>query len=198
MAAPEEVVASPLTIYIADVGTTMPKIDDTEATILAASWTKLGVAGANNYDDTGVSLSHAETVNDFTPAGSTMPTKRFRTAESFEMKLNLVDLSPTTYAKIMNDAVVTTVAAGVGIAGESSFSLYRGDQVNSFAVLARGESPVNNTLNMQYEFSKAFLSVNGDAVFRKGVPVALPVSILAVKHDTTDVIICRIQSAVHT
>jgi hypothetical protein len=194
MAAPEEVVASPLTIYLAVVGTAFPAIDDAEGTF-GVAWEKLGVAGSNNYDDSGVSLSHAETVNDFTPAGSTMPTKRFRTAESFETKLNLVDLSPASYAKVMNDATITTVAAGVGVAGEESFSLFRGDQVNSFALLARGLSPINNDLNMQYEFSKAFVSVNGDAVFKKGVPVALPISILAVKHATTDVIICRIQSA---
>src|SRR4051794_8094622 len=139
MPAPNEVVASPLTIYLAAIGTAFPLIDD-EPADFAPAWVKLGTEGSNNYDDSGVSVSHAETVSDFTPAGSTMPTKRFRTAESFEMKVNLVDLSPDVYAKVMNDAHVTDVAAGSGIAGESYFDLFRGDQVNSFAVIARGQS----------------------------------------------------------
>lgn len=194
MAAPEEVVAAPLTLYLAVVGTAFPKIDAAEATFDAA-WKKLGTEGDENYDDTGVTVSHAETVNDFTPAGSTMPTKRFRTGESFEMKLNLVDLGPAAYAMVMNDAVVTTVNPGAGIAGEESFSLFRGDQVNQFAVLARGMSAIDNTLNMQYEISKAFVSVNGDAVWNKGVPAMLPIDILAVHTSSADAITYRVQSA---
>jgi hypothetical protein len=194
MAAPEEIVASSLTLYRAVVGTSFTLIDYAEADFDAA-WKKIGVAGSNNYDGSGVSVSHTETVNDFVPAGSTMPVKRFRTAENFEFKLNLVDLSPATYAAVMNNASVTTVPASSGIAGEDSFSLFRGDQVNSFAVLARGLSPVDNTLNMQYEFSKAFLSVNGDVVYNKGVPAMLPLDILAVRHSSSDVIVCRIQTA---
>ena len=190
---PMEVVASPLTIYLAPVGFAFPAVD--EVPIGTLGWAKLGTEGANNYDGSGVSVSHAETVSDFVPAGSTMPTKRFRTAESFEIKLNLVDISPDVYAKVMNDAFVTDVAAGSGVAGESWFSLFRGINVNSFAVLARGESSVDNDMNLQYEFSKAFVSVNGDVVWNKGTPAMLPVTILAVKHAATDVIICRIQTA---
>lgn len=124
-----------------------------------------------------------------------MPTKRFRTAESFETKLNLVDLSPEVYAKVMNDAIVDTIPASMGVAGEKSFSLFRGTQVNSFAVLMRGLSSVDNDLNLQYEFSKAFVSVNGDVAWQKGTPAMLPVSLLAVKHSDADVIVCRIQTA---
>jgi hypothetical protein len=189
-----EVVAAPLTLYLAAIGTAFPAIDAAEGTFDVA-WEKLGTEGDANYDDTGVTVSHAETVNDFTPAGRTMPVKRFRTGETFEITLNLVDLSPAAYAKVMNDATVTTVAAASGVAGEESFSLYRGDQVNSFAVLARGMSSIDNTLNMQYEFAIAFVSVNGNVVWNKGVPAMLPVSILAVRHADTDAIIERVQSA---
>jgi len=193
VAAPEEVVAAPLTLYLAAVGTTFPAIDDDPGSFDPA-WELFGTDGANNYDDTGVTVSHSETVNDFTPAGSTMPTKRFRTGESLLLKLNLVDLGPNAYAKAMNDATVTTVAPSSGVAGEKSFSLLRGDQVNSFAVLARGLSSVDNTLNMQYEFSEAFVSVNGDVVWNKGKPAMLPIEMLAVKHGS-DIVVCRIQTA---
>lgn len=193
MAAPDEITASPLTIYLADVGTAFPAVDDAEGSF-AVGWEKLGAAGDNNYDDSGVQVAHTEDVFDFVPAGSTMPVKRFRTAESFQIQLNLVDISPDVYAKVMNDATVTPVSPGGGAAGEKSFSLFRGIQVNSFAMLARGVSPVDNDLNMQYEFAKTFVSVNGTVTYNKGVVAMLPVQILAARHSSSDVIVCRIQT----
>lgn len=193
MPAPHEIVAAPLTVYLAPVDTAFPTIDDAPGSFDAA-WEVLGTQGARNYDDDGVTVSHSEDVSDFVPVGSTMPTKRFRTSESYQISLNLVDISPTQYAKVMNDASVTQVAGGIGTPGEDFFSLYRGDQVNSFAILARGLSGIDNDLNFQYEFSKAFVSVNGDAQFKKGDPVMLPVEILAVRHSDSDVIGCRQQS----
>lgn len=191
MAAPEEILAYPLNIYLAAVGSTMPDIDADPTT----PWELLGTAGDLNYDENGVVVSHGETVFDFTPAGSTMPAKRFRVNESLLTKLNLADVSPEVYAKVMNDASVTTVAAGVGQAGEKHFSLFRGDQVASFAVVMRGPSPVDNDLNMQYEVPKAFVSVNGDVPFNKGVATILPVEIQMIRHSTADNPICRIQTA---
>jgi hypothetical protein len=188
MPAPHEIVASPLTIYLATVGTAFPDVSDDPAGFDAA-WEVLGTEGDKNYDDGGVTVSHDETVTDFTPAGSTMPTKRFRTGESFEITLDLVDLGPDAYAKVMNDAELTTTGT------DTSFSLYRGDQVSSFAVLARGMSTVDNDLNLQYVFSKAFVSVDGKVVWTKGKPVSLPVKIQAIRHSDTDLIECHIQTA---
>lgn len=188
MPAPHEVVAAPLTVYLAPVGTSFPTVSQPVASF-PVGWEVLGTEGDRNYTDAGVTFSHGEEVEDWTPAGSTMPVKRFRTAESFMLSLELADISPDMYALVMNDA---TVASSGGV---DTFSLFRGDQVNSFAVIARGMSPVDNDLNMQYEFSKAFVSVNGDLTFNKGTPVALPVEILAVLHDDTDVIQVRIDTA---
>lgn len=195
MPAPSEIIAAPLTLWLNDVGAAFPDLDDLDAALVSASWIKLGTEGANNYDESGVNLSHSETVFDFTPSGSTMAVKRFRTGEEFKFKLNLVDVSPAQYALVMNDAAVTTISAGSGIAGEKKFSLYRGIQVNSFAVIARGMSSVDNDLVLQYEFSKAFVSVNGEAVFNKGVATNLPVEVMAVRHSSSDKIQARIQTA---
>lgn len=191
MAAPEEILAYPLQVYTAIVGTTFPAIDASPA----VAWSLLGTEGNNNYDDTGVVVSHSETAFDFTPAGSTMPTKRFRTAESLLTKLNLVDLGPAGYAMAMNNAAVTTVAAGVGVAGEKSFDLFRGDSVAEFAVLMRCPSSADNTLTMQYEIPKAFISVNGDVTFNKGVVASLPIEIQMIRHSSADDPKVRIQTA---
>ena len=139
-----------------------------------------------------MTVSHGETTYDFTPAGRTMPAKRLRTGESFETSLNLVDLGPTAYAKVMNDAPITTVAGGVGTAGQEYFDLYRGDVVNSFACILRGMSTVDNTQNLQYEFSKTFVSVNGDVQFTKGKVAMLPTKIEVIKHADSDIIRVRI------
>lgn len=192
MAAPEEILAFPLTVYLAPVGTAMPTVDaDLSAD---PNWKVLGTEGDLNYDENGVIVSHAETTFDFTPAGSTMPAKRFRTAEDLLTKLNLVDISPEQYAKVMNNASITTVASGTGVAGHKKFSLFRGDSVASFAVLLRGPSPVDNTLNMQYEIPKAFVSVNGDVTYNKGVVAALPIEIQMIRHSSADDPQCNIQT----
>lgn len=188
MPAPHEVVAAPLQVYLAPVGTTFPDVHEPEASF-PAGWTLLGTEGSRNYNDDGVVVNHGEEVFDFTPAGSTMPSKRFRTAETFEITLSLADVSAAMYALVMNDADVTDGG------NYKEFSLYRGDQVNSFAVFARGMSGEDNAYYMSYEFSKAFVSVNGEVTFNKGEVAALPVSILAVKHEDSDVIRVRIQDA---
>lgn len=186
--------AAPLTAYLAPVGTTFPALDDIEASFNAA-WVKLGTAGSRNYDDAGIDISHEEEVSDFTPAGSTMSVKRFRTGETFEATLNLVDMSPDQYALIMNDATVTDTPASTGVPGSSEFSLFRGDQVNAFAVLLRGQSSVDNELNMDYRFSRAFVSASGSVNFNKGEPARLAVMIHAVKYLDADVIQVEIQTA---
>lgn len=181
MPAPHEVVAAPLTVYLAPVGTAMPDVFEPLASF-PVGWEMLGTEGDRNYTDAGVVVNHGEEVEDFTPAGSTMPTKRFRTGESLMISLELADISPEMYAMVMNDAVVTDAGAF------KHFDLFRGDQVNSFAVTARGMSSVDNELNMQYEFSRAFVSVNGELTYNKGVVAALPVEILAVKATDADVL----------
>lgn len=193
MSAPHEVVASPLTFFLADVGTDFPAIDDLEGAF-DVGWEKLGTNGDKNYDSAGTTVAHSEEVFDFIPAGSTMPVKRFRVGEKFTSALNLVDIGPDAYAKVMNDAAVTTVPPGGGAAGEKHFSLRRGIQVNPFSVLARGVSPVDNDLNMQYEFSRVFVSVNGDVTYNKGVVAMLPVQMEVAYYETTDVILCRMQT----
>lgn len=182
--APHEIVAAPVTLFVAAVGSSFPYMDEDPTT----PWIKIGTEGDKNYDEAGVVVGHGETVADFTPAGSTMVVKRFRTAEQPQITLNLVDLSPTMYALVMNDADITE---GIGY---SVFSLFRGDQVAQFAVIAKGMSTIDNDLSLQYEASKAFVSVDGDVTWNKGVPSKLPVKIEPIIHSDSDVWQCRIQS----
>lgn len=185
MSPPDEIIAVPLEIYLAPIGTDFPDVAD-DPSVFDAAWELLGKEGSGNYDEGGVIAHHNETTSDFTPAGRTMPVKRFRTGEEAGFELDLVDLSPEPYAKVMNNAPITTTATA------KKFSLYRGPQVNAFAVLGRGMSTVDNDLNLQYVFSKAFVSVNGNVTHNKGKPAMLPVKIEAIKHSDLDLIECQI------
>lgn len=169
MPAPHEIIAAPYTLWAAPVGTTFPRIDDTDAVIIAAArWTRIGTSGAANYDEAGVTVSHDQSTNFFRGAGSTAPRKGFRTEEDLTIGLSLADLSPDQYAHAINEAAITTVAAATGIAGEKFMSLYRGPQLATLALLLRGMSTVDNTLFAQYEVANASEDGSPSPVFTKG------------------------------
>lgn len=180
MAAPFNVVVYPLTVYVAPTGTTFPAIDDDE-TGFDPLWKKLGTAGAHDYDDSGVTTSHAGTTETFSGAISTVARKAFRTTEEFKLGFNLVDLSPEQYALIMDRAGITTVAVGVGVAGEKSFSVLRGITVETYALLARGLSTVEDSQNYQIEVAVCYQSGDPAPVFAKGAPAMLAVEFTAME-----------------
>jgi hypothetical protein len=174
--APFEIVCAPYTVYVAPIGSAMPAIDDDEAAILATpDWNLLGTSGAKNYTDAGVAVTHGQTVSDFTPAGSTTPRKVWRTGETLTVGLTLADVSPEQYALVINNAAISTVAAGVGTAGEKHFQLMRGVQVSTHAILVRGISSVDEALNAQYEIPCAYEAGNPAPTYSKANPAELAV-----------------------
>lgn len=191
MPAPHEIIASPLTLYVADVGTAFPKIDEAPA----EAWLKLGALGAKNYTDDGVTVSTSQTVETFIPAGSTAPRKAFRTEEGLAMGFTLVDLSPEQFAEILDRAAITTVAKGAEKAGEKSFSMLRGLGVQQYALLARGESTVDNDLASQYEWPTVYQSGDASPVYTKGEPAGLDVEFTALEVEEGEFGDIRIQTA---
>lgn len=169
MAAPYEIVGAPLTLWLAPVGETMPAIDAT----VAGNWFKVGTSGDKNYSEDGVTVTHDQAINLFRGAGATAPRKAFRTEEDFMIGVTLADVSPAQYAKILNNAAVTTQAAGVGVAGYKSFPLSQGLTVATFALLARGLSSVDDSLNAQYENPAVFQAGSPSPVYNKGEPALL-------------------------
>lgn len=171
MAAPFEIVGAPYTVYTAPVGTAFPDIDAAPG----VGWVLLGTSGAKNYDEDGVTVSHGQNIETFTPAGTTVPRKAFRTEEDAKVSLKLADLSPAVYAKVLNDATVTTVAAGAGTPGEKSFSIVQGVNVATLALLVRGPSSVDDSLNAQYELPSVYQSGEPEPQFTKGQVALLEV-----------------------
>jgi hypothetical protein len=191
MPAPHEIIASPLTLYVAEVGTAFPKIDAAPA----GAWLKLGALGAKNYTDDGVTVTTSQTVETFIPAGSTAPRKAFRTEEGLAMGFTLVDLSPEQFAKVLDEAAITTVVAAAGKAGEKSFSMLRGLGVQQYALLARGESTVDNELASQYEWPTVYQSGDPSPVYTKGEPAGLDVEFTALEVEDGEFGDIRIQTA---
>lgn len=164
---PYEIVAHPLTVYLAPVGTAFPAVDATPA----VAWQRLG-AGLENYGDDGVTVSHPQTVEKWR-GQSVQPVKAFRTEEDLIIAFTLHDVSAATYARILNDATVTQTAAGVGTPGTSAFPLARGSSIATYALLARGKSPANNDLTAQYQVPYCYPDGEPEVVYQKGEPAGL-------------------------
>jgi hypothetical protein len=144
MAAPFEVVAGPLTVFVAPVGTAFPLVNAAPP----GTWFKLGTNGPDNFEENGVMVTHNQTLNPWRSAASTVARKVFRSAEEFLLEFTLVDLTIEQYAKVMNDATVSTT---VGPPATKDINLMLGTAVTTFAMIARGVSPINDTLPAQYQ-----------------------------------------------
>lgn len=191
MPEPMEVIATPLTYYLAPTATAFPLVDAAPA----AEWVKVGTEGDLNYDDGGTSVKHSQTIETFTPAGATAPRKAFRTEEGLVLGVTLVDLSPEQWAKILDEATLVTTAAAAGIPGEKRFAGLRGPNVHNWALLARGQSTVDNTLNLQIEIPTVFQSADPSPVFTKGKPAALELEFTALEVTAGEFYEIAIQTA---
>lgn len=175
MSAPMEVIAAPLTLWVGPTGTAKPDVNAAPG----AGWTKVGAAGAKNYSDKGVVVTHDQTIVTWKPAGSTGARKAWRTEEFVTVEVELVDVTAEQYAIALNDASVTTAA---GPPATKSIELQQGATVALFAILARGLSPVDESLAAQYFCPVVFQAENpAPAYAAAGVP-----AMLALKFQTLE------------
>jgi hypothetical protein len=176
--APFEIVAAPLTLWAAPVGTAFPLIGAAPA----VAWVKIGTNGDRNYDDSGIEVTHTQKTEDARPAGATGPIKAWRTEEDMMLSLTLWDMTVEQYRFAMNAVTITTVAAGVGTAGTKKIGLSRGVDVVTYALLARGlASGYGDTFNAQYELPIVYQSGNAKPVFKKGKPAGLALEFTALE-----------------
>lgn len=167
---PQEIVSAPLQLYFAPIGTAAPAID---ANPPYAGWTLVGSNGDLDYDSTGVTVTHNQTLATFTSLGTTAPQKVWRTDEQLEIAVTLADISPAQYALALNDVAVTTIVATTGVAGEQDVPLLQGINVAVYALLAVGVSALNNALNCQYAVPAVYQAANPAPVWKKGAPAEL-------------------------
>ena len=174
---PFEIIAAPYNVYVAPVGETMADLDDANVASVG-NWELLGTSGNLNYDEDGVTVTHEQEIEEFTPVGLTTPRKAFRTKEGLIVAFNLVDVTPATYAKVLNDATVTDTAAGAGTVGHQAIPLMQGPFVTQFAMIIRGtQSPVADAaasdLKVQYEIPIVYQNASPEVIYKKGTPAML-------------------------
>lgn len=167
---PFEIIAAPYTLYFAATGTTFPDVD----TAPSGDWTKVGTYGDLNYGEEGVTVEHSQDIVEFMALGDAGTRKVFRTKESQKVKIKLFDITLEQYKLALNRNTVTTVAAGSGTPGYKKIGLSRGFQVDTMALLVRGEvSPYGDIWFMQYEIPIAAQTGNPTIIYKKGEPAGL-------------------------
>lgn len=188
---PYEIVASPLTVWVAPVGTAFPAIDAAPG----AGWFKLGTSGDKNYADEGVTVGHEQTIEVFRGAGSTKPRKAWRTEEDIPFTFTLVDVSAEQYAKVLDDATVTVTASGVGVAGKKTFTLDKGVEVAQYALLARGKSPADEQFSAQYQVPRCYQSGSHAVQYGKTAPAGLECEFRTLESSTPTELIIQTAAA---
>lgn len=180
---PYEVVAGAIDAYLAAVGTAFPEVDE----VPSGSFVLIGTSGSLNYDESGVSIAHKDKIETFRPLGSTATMKAFRTEEELSIKLKLVDVSLEQYKLAINSNVITTVPGVSGHPGYKSLGLTRGQEVQQYALLLRGEGLSAYGIGaFQYEFPVVFQGGDPNPIFAKGKPAALELQFMAmVDQDAT-------------
>jgi hypothetical protein len=173
-----EVLAAPFTAWVAPVSTAFPILSTAESGF-ASSWTKVGTSGTKSYSESGVTVTHTQTIATFVSAGGGVPRKAWRTDEGLQVAFDLVDLSPAQYALVMDNATVTHVT---GAGAEYSFELQRGIKVHAYALLLRGPSTTSEAKEAQFEISACYQSSNpAPKLAIKGGP-----AMLALQFDTLE------------
>ena len=172
---PFEILAGPLTLWLAPVGTAFPLV----TALPAAGWIKVGTNGDGNYSDDGVIVNHVQKIEGARPAGHTGQVKAWRTEEDLILSLTLWDLSLEQYATALNKAVITTTAASTGQPGTKAIGLSMGQDVTQYALLARGASPYGDNMSAQYEVPRCYQSANAKITNKKGKPSGLDLEFTA-------------------
>lgn len=181
MAEPFEIMAVPFDVYLAPEGTARPDLaDDPNAS--GSGWTLLGVRGADEYDEAGITVTHDQSVNVYRGLRGTVGVKAFRTSEDLKIGFTLNDLTMESYGKVINDANVDDTG------DTRALTLYQGDQVATFALLMRSvNGPYGDGAPCQLWTPKVYQSASPAVVHRKGTPAGLALEFMALKYlDAAD------------
>jgi hypothetical protein len=168
---PYELMAVPFEIWLAAEGTAKPDITDNTL----SGWTKLGARGADEYDEAGITVTHEQEVNVYRGLRGTGPIKAWRTSEGLKLGFTLNDLTLESYGRVLNNLTVEDV-------GSRALTMRQGDQVATFALLARAaDGPYGDDLPVQYWIPKVFQSASPAVNHRKGIPAGLALEFTALE-----------------
>jgi hypothetical protein len=177
MPAPYEIVGQPLALWLAPVATAFPLVDAAPS----GTWVLIGTSGKRSQDESGVAVTHNQTINEVRPGGALGPVKAFRSSEDLKFKLTIWDVTLEQVKLALNANTLTTVAASTGVAGYKKMGLSRGMNVTEYALLARGVSPYADLMNAQYQVPRCYMSNSPTIVYKKGMPAGVELEFTALE-----------------
>lgn len=104
------------------------------------------------------------------------------------VECKLADMSPTTFAAVLNNATVVEAGASPTQPATSTISLKRGTSVATFAVLVRGlgPTPATSAFNAQFQIPSAIDTATQKPAAVKGAPMLLDVQFELLEDDSAD------------
>lgn len=162
---PFEIICAPMDIYIADVDTPFPELHETPS----QGWQLLGKNGSRSMEESGVTVTHAKAFDKVRTAGATGAVKANLNTEDLMFEVNILDLTLETYQFALNGNPISTTAAGSGTHGFKKIGLSQSvGRTREFALIARGLSPYDEELPLQYCVHRCYDNGSPAPVFRKG------------------------------
>ena len=185
MALNDAIVASPFDLYTGPVSETEPAVDDSHATLIGGNWVIIGSQTDQlTQDESGVTLSNAQTVNVIRGAGSTAGIKAVRSEEDVMVSINMIDMTYEVLTIALRGSAVTTVAAGSGTIGTKAIPIWRGPSVTEYSVLLRGPSPYLANVNQQVWIPRAYAAGDLELVMSKAEAVTVNIEFGALMDRT--------------
>ena len=175
---PYEIVAGPLDLWLAPVGTAFPLV----AAVPAVAWKKVGTNASRNYSEDGVTVQHSQKIDTATPAGAVGPVKAWRTEEGLIIGVTMWDVTVEQYTLALGAAAPSVTAAAVAQAGYKKIGLSRGKDVVTYALLARGQSPEADAFMAQYEIPVCFQNASPKPIFTKGKSAGIELEFMALEN----------------
>ena len=157
---PYEIIAGPLDVYFASVGTAFPDIGVTDDAIKdGGTWTFMG------FTEGGVKVASPQTVVELRADQVTGVIKAVRSEEALEITFDLATLTLENFALALNRAIAGPDTG----AGNKSVPMYRGGfQVEQVALLARQGhlSPYGDSA-LQFEVPSCFQAEAPEQTYTK-------------------------------
>jgi hypothetical protein len=134
---PYEIIGSPLSLWLAPLGTVFPLIDVAPA----VAWKLIGTNGTANQDDSGVVVTHSQKVEVARPAGRTGPGQGVDVRRGLHDQIGLWDCRSSSTSMRSPASLRRRWPRASARPATRRRGLSRGVEVTQYALLARGVSP---------------------------------------------------------
>lgn len=160
---PYDIVVGPGQVWVAALDTAFPAIDATPA----AAWVDLGET------EGGIQITPSRETKRITTDQVFAPKKTIVTGRSLTIKFTLAEMTLEHLSKCLDDAAVTAVPNGAGVAGYKYMDLLADATIPQYAMLIRVPSPYADG-DQQYELPSVQPGGDMESSYTKDDKAMLP------------------------